>query len=516
MFPALSPLDCLADPLRRAEAGFGWPPGVWWGVPAPSDRIRVVNTRPLNPDGAFVLYWMTTARRASWNFALEHAAELARAFGKPLVVLEALRSDYPYASDRLHAFVVQGMAANARRIGRRARYYPYVEPHPGDGRGLIRALSASACAIVTDDYPAFFLPRMIETAGRQSLARLEAVDTNGLIPLAAHGREFPTARGYRAFMQRELRKHTTRVPAEDPLAALPPPDGDPVPAEVRNKWPETTRAVLDDPRRLVTTLPIDHSVPPAPFEGGSDSGHRTLRTFIAERLPIYADQHNHPDANATSHLSPHLHFGHVSAHEVFAAVMTAERWTTRRLSRRAAGAREGWWGVSPSAEMFLDQLTVWREIAFNGCAWTSARGWDAVPRWARQTLDAHLDDPRPHIYRLEELDSAATHDPIWNAAQRQLVRDGWFHGYMRMVWGKKILEWSAHPAEALERMETLMDRYSLDGRDPVSYASYRWVLGRYDRPWFERPIFGTVRYMTSESAARKLRLKTWLERYGSG
>jgi deoxyribodipyrimidine photo-lyase len=483
-------------------------------VAVPVQRVRVVNARPVNPDGGFVVYWMTAARRVSWNFGLEHAAGLAREFGRPLVVLEALRCDYPHASDRLHTFVLRGMAANASRVGRRARYYPYVEPGRGAGRGLIRALSASACAIVTDDYPAFGLPRMLEAAGTQALVRLEAVDSNGLIPLAAHGREFPTARGYRAFMQRELRAHLAHVPGENPLASLPKPGDDPVPPDVRARWPETPAAAFDDLAGLVARLPIDHSVPPAPAEGGSDSGQRALRAFIADRLASYGEQHNHPDADVTSRLSPYLHFGHVSAHEIFAAVMTDERWTTRKLSRGAGGAREGWWGVSPSAEAFLDQLTVWRELAFNGCAWTAARGWDALPRWARQTLDAHLDDPRPHLYSDEQLETAATHDPIWNAAERQLVQDGWFHGYMRMVWGKKILEWSAHPADALARMERLMDRYSLDGRDPVSYASYGWVLGRYDRPWFERPIFGTVRYMTSESAARKLRLKQWLARYG--
>jgi deoxyribodipyrimidine photo-lyase len=141
--------------------------------------------------------------------------------------------------------------------------------------------------------------------------------------------------------------------------------------------------------------------------------------------------------------------------------------------------------------------------------------YDTLPSWARATLEAHLDDPRPHIYSTGQLEAAATHDPVWNAAQRQLRREGWFHGYMRMVWGKKILEWSRHPQDALDCMEYLMNKYSLDGRDPVSYLNFGWVLGRYDRPWFERPIFGTVRYMTSESARRKFRLKTYMVRYGN-
>jgi deoxyribodipyrimidine photo-lyase len=477
-------------------------------------RLRALNDRPLNPDGDFVLYWMTSARRARWNFALQHAADLARELRRPLVVLEALRCRYPWASDRLHRFVLEGMADNARAIGRRARYYAYLEPSPGAGTGLIRELSRTACAIVTDHDPTFFLPRMREAAARQSAVRLDAVDANGLIPLAAPGRAFPTARGYRAFVQREFRTHITHLPDEDPLRDLPSAGTDPVPAGVRARWPEADAPRLAADPAALATLPIDHGVPPAPATGGAAAAARALQAFVSGRLSRYAAEHNHPDADATSRLSPYLHFGHLSAHEVFAAVMTAERWTTRKLGRSGGGAREGWWGVSSSAEIFLDQLVIWRELSFNGCEWTPARGWDALPAWARATLDAHLGDPRAHLYTDEALEAAATHDPVWNAAERQLVRDGWFHGYMRMVWGKKILEWSAHPADALARMEHLMNRYSLDGRDPVSYASYGWVLGRYDRPWFERPIFGTVRYMTSESAARKLKLKQWLARYG--
>ena len=164
--------------------------------------------------------------------------------------------------------------------------------------------------------------------------------------------------------------------------------------------------------------------------------------------------------------------------------------------------------------MSAGQLVVWREVAFNGCErWPRFTEYDSLPAWARQTLDAHAADPRAHHYSIEALESAATHDRVWNAAQRQLKTDGWFHGYMRMLWGKKIYEWSRDGAEALARMETLMNRYSLDGRDPVSYASFTWVLGRYDRPWPERPIFGTVRCMTTESARRKLKMRNWLERY---
>jgi deoxyribodipyrimidine photo-lyase len=251
------------------------------------------------------------------------------------------------------------------------------------------------------------------------------------------------------------------------------------------------------------------------MKGGTAAGAQVLGAFVTTKLARYNESHNHPDADGTSRLSPYLHFGHVSAHDIFAAVMTAERWTTRRLGKSGGGRREGWWGTSASAEGFLDQLVVWRELAFNTSEYvTNYAEYDSLPDWSRKTLEEHRRDRRPHIYTVEQLEAAATADEIWNAAQRQLVTEGWFHNYLRMLWGKKILEWSKHPSDALAKMQALMDRYSLDGRDPNSYAGYGWVLGRYDRPWPERAIFGTVRYMSSESARRKLKIKHFLAKYG--
>jgi deoxyribodipyrimidine photo-lyase len=159
---------------------------------------------------------------------------------------------------------------------------------------------------------------------------------------------------------------------------------------------------------------------------------------------------------------------------------------------------------------------VWRELAFNTCALRPAdySTYESLPEWARQTLEAHQDDERPQRYSREALERASTNDAIWNAAQRELRRDGWCHNYLRMLWGKKILEWSATPREALETMIAIMNRWSLDGRDPNSYAGYAWTLGRYDRPWPERPIFGKVRTMSSANTARKIRLRNYLKQYG--
>jgi deoxyribodipyrimidine photo-lyase len=480
----------------------------------PAARIIPQNERPVNPAGDYVLYWMIAARRTRYNFGLQRACERGAELRRPVIVLEALRAGYPFASDRLHAFIVQGMHANARDFEKTGvTYYPYLEPSPGAGSGLLEALAARAAVVVTDWYPAFFLPRMVASAAKRCRVRLEAVDSNTLIPVGEHGRGFPTARGYRAFMQRTLKEHLTRFPLETPLQQVDGPRAK-VPDVVVKRWTPLDLTVA--PERLVASLPIDHSVAVVPQSGGSHAANTRMRTFLDGRLRQYGDDHNHPDADGTSRLSPYLHFGHLSVHELFAGVMTAERWTTRKLGTARAGAREGWWGVSPSAEAFLDQITVWRELAFNGCHWTPGYGtYAGLPAWARATLDTHRSDRRPHLYSLAQLDAAATNDDVWNAAQQELRQNGWFHGYLRMLWGKKMLEWCRDPAEVIDRMSALMNRYSLDGRDPVASLNYGWVLGQHDRPWPERPIFGTVRYMTSASTKRKLRMKRYLARYGA-
>jgi deoxyribodipyrimidine photo-lyase len=478
--------------------------------------VRALNDRPLRATGSHVIYWMTAHRRVERNFALQRAVEAARHLRKPLVVLEALRCDYPWASDRLHRFVIDGMADQARALNAAAlTYLPYVEPERGAGRGLLAALARLACLVVTDDFPCFFLPRMTQAAAGRLDVRLEAVDSNGLLPVRSTERIFATAHSFRAHLQKVLPAHLGDWPARLDLSNLPPPRR--LPAALASRWPATPREVLDAPDRLLASLPIDHSVPPTGLRGGARAARAALDRFVASRLARYVDDRSHPDLDGTSGLSPYLHFGHVSAHEVFETVVRSEGWTRRKLGKPAGGKREGWWGLGRNVEAFLDQLIAWRELGFNGCALRpdDYGSYASLPVWARSTLDAHRRDRRKPQYAFEALDRARTHDDIWNAAQRQLVRDGWMHNYLRMLWGKKILEWTPSPEEALGTMVAIMDRYAIDGRDPNSYAGYLWTLGRYDRPWGPaRSVFGTVRYMSSESARRKIRLRRYLQTYG--
>ncbi|WP_242343339.1 cryptochrome/DNA photolyase family protein [Anaeromyxobacter terrae] len=483
----------------------------------PADRIRAANAAPVRRERAFVLYWMTAARRVRFNPALERAGELARELGKPLAVLEALRVGYSYASDRLHAFIIQGMAENAARLGGRALHHAYLERSPGEGKGLLEALGARACAVITDDFPTFFLPRMLAAAAARLDVRLEAVDGSCVVPFRLAGKDFPTAYAYRRHLQRLLPVWLDRLPAADPLgrAALPPAPA--LPRAIAARWPAADPEELARPERVVAALPIDHRIPQAPTRGGARAAGARLARWLEEGLPRYAEARSDPDEEGvTSGLSPWLHSGHLASFEVVRAVLRHEGWTPALLAPAADGARAGWWGLSPAAEAFLDQLVTWRELGFATCAARpDHREYGSLPAWARATLEAHARDPRPRLYTPDALAAGATHDPLWNAAQRQLRTEGVIHNSLRMLWGKKILEWSPTPSAGLEVALDLNDRWALDGRDPNSATGVLWCFGRYDRPWGpERPIFGRVRYMSSESSARKWAVRRFLARHG--
>ncbi len=453
----------------------------------PPVRIDAVNGAPVRAAGDYVLYWMVASRRTEWSFALERAADWCRELGLPLVILEALRCDYPWASARLHRFVLDGMADNRRRLrGARVRYYPYVEPSPGAGRGLLEALAARAAVVVTDRFPSFFLPRMVAAAGRRLEVKLEQVDGNGLLPLAAADRVFARAFDFRRFLQRELAPHLLEPPRADPLGgpALPAPVE--VPEGVRARWPAASPELLGGEEGL-ERLPLDHSVQPVSRPGGAVAAGKALDRFVEERLDGYHEN----------------------------AIAERQAWNPGRLGEHASGKRQGWWGMDEGAEAFLDQLVTWRELGYNMAARRDDHDrYESLPEWARKTLAEHAGDERPHLYDRAELAAGSTHDELWNAAQGQLVREGVIHNYLRMLWGKKIFEWSPSARQAAEVMIELNDRFAVDGRDPNSYSGIFWCLGRYDRAWGpERPIYGKVRYMTSASTRRKYRVDAYVERY---
>lgn len=469
-------------------------------------------------DGEFVLYWMTAFRRPRWNFSLQRAVDWCRELDKPLVVLEALRVDYQWACDRFHTFVVEGMHDNAAAFAGSdsVAYYPYLENSPGAGSGLLSALAKRSCAVVGDDFPSFFLPAQARAARRAVPCRYELVDSNGVYPMRATDKVFSRAFDFRRHLQKELLPHLSEMPKPAPLQGTRLPSADGLLDGIQKKWKPVAESNLAEPAELIASLPIDHSVPAVEERGGYVAAGKRMQRFFTHRLTDYKDR-NQPEADAASGLSFHLHFGHISAHEVFSELTERESWNPGRTAEKAKGSSEGWWGMSPEAEGFVDELVTWREVGFN---LSSKRHdyarYESLPDWAKKSLAEHADDPREHVYTLEQFERAETHNDLWNAAQRQLVREGRIHNYLRMLWGKKILHWSESPRAALDIMVELNNKYALDGRNPNSYSGIFWVLGRYDRAWGpEREIFGKIRYMTADNTARKVRVKDYVKRYAA-
>ncbi len=478
-------------------------------------RLRTVNAGDVRPAGDYVLYWMVAARRARFNFALERAVDWAHELHRPLLVVEPLRVDYRWASDRFHSAILQGMVDNrAAFAAAGVAYHPWVEPCRGAGTGMFAAFASRACVVVTDASPVHFLPRWLAAVQKCPGPRMEAIDGHGIFPLAATPGPFATAHAFRRFLQAHLPPGLEDWPEADPLRRAPPAPHDGL--SLPTQWPAAPLDRLASGPEALAELPIDHSVPPVARRSGPVAATRALEGFVSENLAHYADKRGDLASDALSGLSAHLHFGHISAHELVEAVTRAAGSTVGDPRGRATGKKIGWWGLPASSEMVLDEAVTWRELGAvqaHHCPGTHD-GYEAVPGWARITLDAHAEDERPVLYDLATLSSAGTHDPLWNAAQRQLVREGRIHNYLRMLWGKKVIEWSPSPAEAFARLTELNNRYALDGRDPNSASGISWCFGHYDRPWGPvRPIFGTVRYMSSANTQRKMDTRTYVQRY---
>ena len=455
---------------------------------------------------------MIAHRRPLWNQALEHAVAQAQRLGKPLLIFEPLRLGYQWASDRLHRFVIEGMRDNAEAFARTtATYVPWVELAPDAGKGLLESLAARACLVVTDEFPCFFLPRMVAAAAARVTVRLQTVDANGVFPLRATDKARDRAVDFRRLLQRELRPHLGQFPVADPLKSVRLPRLAGLPPEL---VPADLTALLDGG---IGHLPLDHAVGPAPMRGGWKAAQAVVDDFFRNRFSRFTEQRGDIEDPAASGLSPYLHFGHLSAHQVVATLWAHEQWSPERLASAATGSKEGWWGMSVHGEAFIDQLITWRELGYHFCFHRpDYASYDSLPAWARASLDGHGDDVRAQRYSVAQFAASQTHDPLWNAAQRQLVSEGRMHNYLRMLWGKKILEWSATPRAALATMIELNNRYAVDGRNPNSYSGITWCLGRFDRPWApQRPIFGCIRYMSSDNTARKMRVKGYLARYAA-
>jgi deoxyribodipyrimidine photo-lyase len=434
------------------------------------ERIRELNGSPLRSPAKYVLYWSQMNRRVDSNHALEHAASVANELDLPLLVYESLTFSYPYASDRFHTFILEGSAETTRRLkSRGAGYVFYLRRAPGDPNDVLYRLAGDAALVVTDDYPTFVTPRHNAAVAPKIGVAFHAVDSSCVVPMSC-------------FTKREYAAYTIRPKIHRLLPQFLRPV-EPVGLRRRYRGPQSpfhTRVTAKSIPELVASCQIDHSIPPSTvFRGGRIEAEKRLRFFLDEKLPRYETGHNDPTAHATSDLSPYLHFGCISSLEVALA-------------------------APKSAQAFLEELIVRRELAFNFARFTEdPESLANVPEWAQKTMREHARDKRPAIYTRDQFAQAVTHDALWNATQREMLKTGKIHGYYRMYWGKKVIEWSHSYQEALETMLYIHDRWALDGRDPNTYANILWLFGLFDRPWPERPIFGKMRYMSLEGMRRK-------------
>ena len=434
-----------------------------------------------------MLYWMQgIAMRVKGNFAFNFAAQQADRLGLPLLVYQGLRHDYPWASDRIHTFVLESVADLQREFGRRGIQYAfYLEGGrpdartPGASSPLVQ-LAERAAVVVTEYSPTFIHPRQTRRLREKVETPVVAVDTAGVVPVAAIPTPHLTARGFRTEIQRHFPDHFRPVGTAEP--------------RIRRTidLPFEPCVVRDIPA-LVAGCDIDHAVAPSPtIRGGTTAARARLQHFLRTGLPRYAEERGDPNVDATSRLSAHLHFGTIGIQEVLFA------------------AREA--GPAAQYAKFEDEAVTWRELAWNYCHHEPKhRTIAGIPPWARAELERHEGDPRT-LYALGSLEEGRTEDELWNAAQRHLVRDGELHNYVRMLWGKCVLPWTRNAAEALKVLEHLNHKYALDGRDPGSYGGIFWTFGKFDRPFYRRPVFGTVRYMSTRAAKEKFDVSAYIAR----
>lgn len=452
-------------------------------------RAVTLNEVRTQPEGEYVLYWMQSTHRFEENWALRQAVLHADRLNKPLLIHQGLDPTYEHASDRIHTVILENARALQARGAALGLSYQFVlRRRRDDDRRVVDRLAARAALVVTDRFPTAGIAERTARFAERAPCRVDAVESHGIVPSGAFVKEEYAARTIRPKIAKLL--DLALEPVEDRPAARALPEA---------VWGslEVDRLDLErlDVAAEVARCEIDHTVPPVPFASGLDGARARLHAFCDGALADYAERRNEPsDTAGSSRLSPYLHFGQISAAEVLRTV-------------RAAGHAE-------SAAKFQDELVTWRELALNFCLRNPEFGkLKGLPDWVHRTMAAHTDDPREAIYSLEQLERAETHDELWNAAQREMVRTGHMHNVVRMLWGKSVLLWTARYKHALEHLIHLNNKWALDGRDPSSYGGIQWCFGKFDRPWFDKPVFGVIRPMSLARAREKFDAEAYIRMF---
>lgn len=443
------------------------------------ERIKILNEKEINEDGKYVLYWMQQSQRAEYNHALEYAVEQAKDLDQGVLVGFGLMDDYPGATLRPYYFMLEGLAQVEEALKKRNIKFVVQHGHPTE---VALKLGKDASVIICDRGYLRHQRDWRDKVAKEAKCCVAQVESDVVVPVEV-------ASDKREYAARTIRKKL-QEPMNDYLSDL-----------SHRKPPKSSINLsvkgmdISDPGKVCDKLKLDTSVPPVPefFKGGTDEAKKHFRRFMDKHLNTYDKNRNQPHTDDVSHMSKYLHFGQISP-----------VWLIKTIKDKHSGK---------NVDSFVEELLVRRELAINFVFFTEDYDdFNCLPDWALETLEKHKDDEREHPYTRKELEDAETHDEYWNAAMREMKKTGYMHNYMRMYWGKKILEWSNTPRYAYKTTLYLNNKYFLDGRDCNSFANVAWVFGNHDRGWQEREVYGKVRSMMASGLESKTKPEKYVEK----
>jgi len=442
------------------------------------DRIKQLNNKPAR-DGSYVLYWMQQSQRAEFNHALEYAIQRANDLDQPCLVGFGLMDDYPEANARHYYFMLEGLQDTQQELAKRNIKLVVQRGRPAE---IATKLAKDASEVICDRGYLRHQRQWREDVAGACPCTMTEVECDVIIPVETASQKAEwAARTIRPKLHKHLDQHLINLRTT---------------AIKKSSLPlHVTGLDLSDVDALCRSLKLDTSIKPVPqfFKGGATEAKRRFRQFLDKKLSRYNANRNQPHTDDTSHMSPYLHFGQI-----------APSWLVLQATELEPGE---------DRDSFIEELLVRRELAMNFVYYTpDYDSYTCLPDWAQKTLAEHKGDTREYVYTQSQLENADTHDPYWNAAMNEMRATGYMHNYMRMYWGKKILEWTNTPDHGFRTALYLNNKYFLDGRDANSYGNVAWCFGLHDRAWTEREIFGKVRYMNANGLRRKCDMDAYIQK----